>query len=309
MGSHRLTSPSTGSGQSPAQRTSHRAAPRFVWIASASLALFFIALLSENLLPDLGWPGVPVESAAEVKILAATTAAITTFWYYLGPALALGSFAFWAGFAWLAEGLAMHTGWPAGHYSYSSAFPGPQIWDTPVLLGFQYYCYYFFISYFVSNLIVDTQPTSRPGNRWTRHLFVALIASLIVAGIDMMADPVQVHFAGQWSWPATTPHLGYFGIPLANYLGYIVIFTVALFVFKLIEGRPRGVVMPTASTPWLVLIPLLLYVGRYFAYADVAPDGVPLVGLFTMLMPFLIALDRLRLFARVGAQQDQDSHP
>lgn len=273
-----------------------RSARNFGIVATVSLALFVFALLSENVLPDHGWPGIPTDYAAEVKVLAATAAALATFWYYLGPWLAWGSFAFWAVFAWLAEGLAMHTGWPAGHYSYSNAFPGPQVWDTPVLLGFQYYCYYFFISYFVSNLIVDGQPTTRRTDAKVRHLFVAFVASVIVAGIDMMADPVQVHFAGQWSWPATTPHLGYFGIPLANYLGYIVIFTIAVWVFKLIESRSSAPEPLADATPWLAWIPLLLYVFRYFAYADVAPDGVPLVGLFTMLLPWMLAVDRWRAY-------------
>jgi len=80
-----------------------------------------------------------------------------------------------------------------GTYSYIEAFPSPAIGGTPVLLGLEHYAYYFFISYFIANLLVDGVIVSSNEIWWKWAPFVSFISSAIVMGIDMMADPVQVN--------------------------------------------------------------------------------------------------------------------
>jgi len=268
--------------------------------AGISLLVFIYIMLSENFLPlfDIHLPSVPYLQG--VKILSACLAAFCCLLYFRGVKPIVCAFVFWVFFAWAVEALSIHTGFPAGHYSYTGNFPGPKIWDTPVLLGFQYFAYYFFMSYFLANLLADGVLVSSVKSWWKRSLFVAFISSVIVAGIDMMADPVQVNVFHQWQWPATTPHIGYYGIPYANYAGYIVIFTVFLFIFKYLEIRwdaqPLGPV-----TIGIAIIPFAMHFSRFVEYSSDAPAGVFLVGCFTMLFPLVLCMDKFVRFFRTGA--------
>jgi len=260
-------------------------------IAIASLGVFMYLILSEYLLPlfSIHLPAIPALSGG--KILCASLAAFFCLLYFRGVKPIVCAFIFWVFFAWAVEALSIHTGFPAGHYSYTGNFPGPKVWDTPVLLGFQYFAYYFFMSYFISNVLVDNVLVSSAAAWWKRSLFVAFVASIVVAGIDMMADPVQVNVFHQWQWPATAAHTGYYGIPYANYAGYIVIFTVFVFIFKYLEIRwnaqPLG-----PLTVGIAIIPFALHFTRFVEYSSVAPDGVFLVGCFTMFFPFILCMEK-----------------
>ena len=257
--------------------------------------VFVYVILAAHVLPffKIQWPLMP--DFQTVKIMSASVIAFTCIWYLRGGKAVLASFLFWVIFAWGIEALSIHTGWPAGNYSYTPNFPGPKLWDTPVLLGFQYFAYYFFMSYFISNLLTNSTPFSQEKDWWKRSLFVSFIASLIVAGVDMMADPVQVNVYHMWQWPKTTPHIGYYGIPYANYAGYVIIFTIFVFVFKYLEikfkSKPIGPI-----TAVIVAMPLFLHFTRFIEYSPFAPDGVFLVGCFSMFLPCILAADKLKKY-------------
>ncbi|OPY38348.1 MAG: hypothetical protein A4E35_00771 [Methanoregula sp. PtaU1.Bin051] len=190
--------------------------------------------------------------------------------------------------------LSGHLGLFGGTYSYTPAFPGPPIGGTPVFLGLEHYAYYLFISYFIANLLTDGVILSSQESWWKRALFVSFISSAVVMGIDMMADPVQVNAFQQWHWTGGSP---YFGMPYGNYFVYILIYTVILFVFKFLEVRLHA---REIGTPLLAVacVPLIMHLSRFIEYGSTELPGLTIVGCFTMLLPCILACDRLLCYLR-----------
>lgn len=262
--------------------------------AVLSIVLFIYTILSANLLPLLGLHLPLLPAMAYVKIGSATLAAFCCFWYFRGLRIALIALLGICTLFWALEFLSGHLGMFGGTYSYTEAFPGPSIGGTPVLLGFQHFAYYFFMSYFIANLLVDGVIVSSEAGWWRQSLFVSFIGSAIVMGIDMMADPVQVDYFGQWQWAAGSP---YFGIPYGNYFGYILIYTTVIFAFKYLEIRiPAQQIGP----PLLVIacIPLFMHISRFLEYASTELPALTIIGCFTMLLPCILASDKLLVYLR-----------
>ncbi len=110
----------------------------------------------------------------------------------------------------------------------------------------------------------------------------------------MMADPVQVDFFQQWHWTNASP---YFGIPYGNYFGYILIYTIILFVFKYLEVRFHArEIGPSVLA--IALVPLIMHFSRFLEYASTELPGLTIIGCFTMLLPCILASDRLLLYFR-----------
>lgn len=260
--------------------------------AVVSIAVFVYIMLSADLLPLLGLHLPLLPAIAYVKMGSATLAAFCCFWYFRGLKNALIGFFGICALFWTLEFLSGHIGMFGSTYSYTDAFPGPSIGGTPVLLGLEHYAYYFFMSYFIANLLVDGVIVSSLKSWWKRALFVSFISSVIVMGIDMMADPVQVDYFGQWHWAAGSP---YFGIPYGNYFGYILIYTIILFAFKYLEIRFNA----EQIGPSLLIIgciPLVMHFSRFLEYASTELPGLTIVGCFTMLLPCILAWDRLLVY-------------
>lgn len=262
--------------------------------ALVSIVVFVYIMLSANLLPALGLYLPLLPFMAYVKMGSATLAAFCCFWYFRGIKNALIGFLGICTLFWILEFVSGHIGMFGSTYSYTDAFPGPSIGGTPILLGLEHYAYYFFMSYFIANLLVDGVIVSSQESWWKRALFVSFISSVIVMGIDMMADPVQVDFYGQWHWAAGSP---YFGIPYGNYIGYILIYTIVLFAFKYLEFRLDA---QQIGPSLLVIgcIPLLMHFSRFLEYASTELPGLTIVGCFTMLLPCILASDRLLVYLR-----------
>ncbi|NMB78321.1 MAG: carotenoid biosynthesis protein [Methanomicrobiales archaeon] len=259
-----------------------------------SIAVFVSIMLSADLLPLLGVHLPQLPAQAYVKMGSATLAAFFCFWYFRGLQNALIGLIGISALFWVLEFLSGHLGMFGGTYSYTDAFPGPSIGGTPVFLGLEHYAYYFFMSYFIANLLVDGVIVSSQESWWKRALFVSFISSTIVMGIDMMADPVQVNAFQQWHWAGGSP---YFGIPYGNYAGYILIYTLVLFAFKYLEFRFHA---QEIGTPVLAIacVPLIMHFSRFLEYASTELPGLTIVGCFTMLLPCILAGDRLFTYFR-----------
>ena len=271
--------------------TSRKDWPRLSIISLAwlALAVFIYVILSENVFPFLGWHLPRVPQFAFVKIAAAFLAAFACFVYGRGLKLALGGAACVMSLAWVLEFLAGHLGFFGGTYQYLGEFPGPVLGGTPLLLAPQHYAYYFFMSYFISNLLVVGTALPAGPLGWKKRLYASFVGSIVVAGIDMMADPTQVNVYHLWRWDHPSP---YYAIPYGNYLGYLVVYTILLFVYRRFEeafhARPLG-----SCFSAMACVPLILHATRYVEYSSSGLGGIALIGGFTMLFPCLLAAGRL----------------
>jgi len=212
------------------------------------------------------------------------------FVYTRGWKFALTVTGFLFVYCWLIEECSIHTGFPFGNYYYSDQM-GFKLDVAPITLGFRYFWAFVFPAYFVANLIVEGRFLGLPKN-WGSLLFVGFIASILIAGVDMAADPLEATKLSAWVWTKNN-YTGYYGIPYMNYLGYLITMTPAFLLFGWLEkkfnAQPLGPI-----TMSIALIPLLFYFLVFVILALPAPSGVFLVACFTMIFPLLLAIDKLK---------------
>lgn len=114
------------------------------------------------------------------------------------------------------EGLAVLTGIPYGHFTYSSALGNLIAGVVPrtVLLA---YPPILFAATTLSSHTIRSTPAR------------ILLAGAIGLAIDLVFDPAAVH-AGFWAWDVPGP---YYGVPLVNFLGWAVTGTIYAAIFFL----------------------------------------------------------------------------
>jgi putative membrane protein len=104
------------------------------------------------------------------------------------------------------EHLSILTGFPFGHYHFTSAM-GPKLGAVPVLLGLAYVGMGY-VSWTLGGMIAGRGLFARP-----------FISSFIMVAWDLAMDPTWANFAKAWVW-----HDGgaYFGVPLSNFFGWFL---------------------------------------------------------------------------------------
>jgi uncharacterized membrane protein len=175
------------------------------------------------------------------------------------------------------EILSVQTGVPYGWYSYSSKL-GPGLAGVPLLVPL---CWQMMAwnALSVAKLIV---PKRLPKTS------MILIAALALTAWDVFLDPQMVR-SGLWTWARQGE---YVGIPLENYLGWLL---TALILFAAFS---RFVKFPSDSRlTWFVVLPVLSYTWTWFgsSIVNVFWWGQPVVGLAGLIAMGLFAVPALKL--------------
>ena len=119
---------------------------------------------------------------------------------------------FCLGAATLCESLGLRTGFPFGHYHFTS-FMGPKVQNLPILLVLAYlgigYC-----SWVVSLLILGYRDKPLAGSR---VILLPMLASGVMVAWDLSMDAIWSTLDRAWIW-----HDGgsFFGVPISNFLGW-----------------------------------------------------------------------------------------
>ena len=116
--------------------------------------------------------------------------------------------------AWLAEFIGSHTGFPFGKYTYTDILQ-PQVGGVPLLIPVAWLMM-LPSSWAVADLIIKDRGFPAP---WPAQLARAAVAALAFTTWDLFLDPQMVIW-GLWHW--ASPGI-YFGIPLTNYLGWLLV--------------------------------------------------------------------------------------
>ncbi|HEU5334047.1 MAG TPA: carotenoid biosynthesis protein [Actinocrinis sp.] len=128
------------------------------------------------------------------------------------------------------EDLSITTGFPFGTYHHTT---GPKLFEVPVTVGPTYFAISY-VAWQVAELLVP-RSVSR---RW----IVPAVAAALATMYDLTIDPVASTVVGLWVWPRGG---GFFGVPVSNFLGWLVSVFVVLVVFGLSQHRD----MPRATRP------------------------------------------------------------
>jgi putative membrane protein len=125
--------------------------------------------------------------------------------------------------AWLVEFVGSSTGFPFGRYYYTDALQ-PQLAGVPLLIPLAWLMM-LPPAWAVASLVIKSRTLSPPA---PVRLARALVAALAFTAWDLFLDPQMVAW-GFWVWE----HPGaYFGIPLMNFLGWLLVsFAFSFFLF------------------------------------------------------------------------------
>lgn len=160
---------------------------------------------------------------------------LLTLWHgshALGLRLTFVFFSLTAVTSWLFEEIAVSTGLIYGAYHYTSTL-GPWVGSVPVLIPLAWFVLVY-TSYGLANLIADRLPGGIAEGR--RPLIgLVLLGALLITAADLVVDPILSGPAFRaWVWETAGP---YYGVPIQNYVGWIVTAFVVHFLCRSFEQR------------------------------------------------------------------------
>jgi uncharacterized membrane protein len=187
-----------------------------------SLALAAGAVLLQIAYPLVRGDGRNALTVVTVVVffLASTTHALV----HRGAAWTVGYLGVTAGTGLLAEAVGTATGVPFGQYEYADSL-GPQVLDVPVVIPLAW-------AMFAYPCLVVGQRLARSA------LGAAGVGGVAMASWDLFLDPQMVE-AGHWRFSDVQAALpGAPGIPLSNYLGWLLVALLMLGALQVLGRRP-----------------------------------------------------------------------
>ena len=193
---------------------------------------------------------------------------LLTLWHAshaVGPRLTLAFFAITVVTSWLFEQIGVTTGLIYGSYHYTATL-GPSLGSVPVLIPLAWFVLVY-SSYGLANLIVDRWPSEFVGGG-RRLIRLALLGALVITALDLVVDPILSGPGFRaWVWDITGP---YYGVPLQNYLGWLVTASVIHLTWRSLEQRAlaKSAGQPSTTHTGLLLASVWSGVSRW---ADLRP--------------------------------------
>jgi putative membrane protein len=187
------------------------------------------ALAAATVLLQIGYPLVRGDARDALTIvtvvvffLASTTHALV----HRGATWTAGYVAVTAVGGLVAEAVGTATGFPFGQYDYADSL-GPRLLDVPVVVPLAW-------AMFAYPCLVVGQRLARSA------LGAAAVGGLALAAWDLFLDPQMVE-AGHWRFTDVTATLpGAPGIPVSNYLGWLLVAWLMLGAAAAAGSPPRG---------------------------------------------------------------------
>ena len=215
--------------------------------------------------------------------------------------------------SWCYESLSIATGFPFGHYVYTSHL-GLKLGTVPLEIMPAYFgvCY---LAWVLSHVLLD-----RFSQKIDSKLLFAIpiVAAFVMAMWDMTMDPHSATVEHAWIWRDGG---GYFGVPFSNFLGwYLCVFTIfqlwAIYLKHAKQGGDSS--LDDLKSSWY--LPVLFYASislEALAAASFTNDGtvvdaasqvwslkalyqtLGLVSIFTMVFVSCLAFIKVRINAKL----------
>jgi len=152
------------------------------------------------------------------------------------------------------EAVAVKTGFPYGHFSYSTAI-GPVLFGlVPLTVAFAYL-----------PVLLGGITLSRKGVTLLRAV---LLSTGVILLADLVIDPAAVH-AGFWIWE--NPGL-YYGIPLSNFIGWALTGFFYSWLFFILTSKPgKTLSFPPPMMAASLLLIMALWSGYLFSNQLLVP--------------------------------------
>lgn len=195
-----------------------------------------------------------------------------------------------AGVAYLFENINVATGWPAGHYSYTSNLG---LLPVPFIIVFDYFAMGY-LSWMTSNILTQNYREKLKGKQ---IFLVPLIAAFIMVMWDLGMDPINSTILQLYVWQNPGP---YFGVPMMNFVGwFIVVFLFfqifALYIWKYDKIIPEKIRKLSTKSYWSEAPVTYGIMGLYnilfvISYYNDLTLSMALITIFTMGFVTLLSL-------------------
>jgi putative membrane protein len=216
-------------------------------------AAFWIVLaVYLALVVGFAWNPTPfAQGLAAVGIVVACAHAALSY----GWKDALALFAICLVITFAMENLGAATGFPFGHYHFEVGTNLPHVGAIPVIVGPLWFGMGYF-SWVVAATLLGAQ--ARPHRKF-ELMALPVVAAFVMTQWDVVIDPPESTISKAWIWHDGGAH---FGVPLSNYLGWLLTSWLFYQAFALYLSRRRYVSAPSAELGRaLRLVAILLYLG------------------------------------------------
>jgi putative membrane protein len=154
------------------------------------------------------------------------------------------------------ENIGAATGFPFGHYHFEVGSNLPHVGAIPVIVGPLWFGMGYFSWVLAGTLLGGAQPRS---NRNIELIALPIVAAFVMTQWDVVMDPPLSTISKAWIWHDGGAH---FGVPLSNYLGWLLTSWLFYQAFALYLNRRRHVSAQSAEQARaLRLVAILLYLG------------------------------------------------
>ena len=258
----------------------HPHLPRLLLAVSA---LFFGAAYFTVRFPDT--PGAGIASFVSTLLIALPSFA--ALWRYLGPKRATVSFLSVSAFGYAIETTGVATGFPYGPFYYGDAL-GPKIAGlVPYLLPLSWVP-------LVLGAVAATAPQSKS---LLRRILWVLSAAVLLTLVDGVLDPGAASL-GFWVWSEGGP---YYGVPISNYLGWLLSSSLAAAILLALGRRKWGRVSPPPTLLDSALVAVAFWAGVDL-FSGLLLPAVLGVALFFYLLGRRARLASVKSAVAVGAE-------
>jgi uncharacterized membrane protein len=153
------------------------------------------------------------------------------------------------------ENIGAATGFPFGHYHFEVGSNLPHVGAIPVIVGPLWFGMGYF-SWVVAGTLLGAQARL---SRNIELIALPVVAAFVMTQWDVVIDPPESTISKAWIWHDGGAH---FGVPLSNYLGWLLTSWLFYQAFALYLSRRRYVIaQPAEQGRAFRLVAILLYLG------------------------------------------------
>jgi len=200
---------------------------------------FFVAVLAVEIFHKVYFPGPSGEIVTDwmKSMIVFSLCAIYLFWS-IGKKKAAVFLAITLSISFLLELIGVTTGYPLGvTYSYDKSFSPINVLGLPIIVPINW-AVINILGYGIVTSILTLSGKGKP-NASSRKISIVLLIildALVVTAMDVILDPLRVA-QGAWIWEYGGP---FYGVPISNYVGWIVVSAVSIGIFRIIEYKRPG---------------------------------------------------------------------
>lgn len=211
--------------------------------------------------------------------------------------------------AWVSEYSSIHNGIPYGYYYYAEHTKGKELWVIGVpFMDSLSYVFLAYASY--SMAIVVTSPVIKSKGfiyvletkQIRNSIFTAILGAVFFVYLDIIIDPLALlgdrWFLGQiFGYPKRG---AYFGVPISNFIGWLVVGFLLIYTLQKIDNRLHGVKDWIGyKYPWRYVIGIGLYAAVILFNLSVTfyigAYNLGWAGIFIIFLPSLLLFLMLKL--------------